>query len=132
MGIQLNRSFRRSKLAALARGRQAEAWARIFLMLKFYRILEKRRKARAGGVGEIDIIARRGGVLAFIEVKTRADQGRAAESLSWRQRQRLRRGAEAFLAGRPDLAKLVIRFDAILLAPGRWPRHVIDAWREED
>jgi len=132
MGLQLNRSDRRSKLAALARGRRAEALARILLIIKGYRILAKRRQAGGGGAGEIDIIARRGQVIAFIEVKARSDQERAALAISKRQRQRVMRGAEAFLAGRADLAGLAVRFDAILLAPGRWPRHIIDAWRDGD
>ncbi len=126
MGLQLNRSDRRSKLAALARGRRAEALARILLIIKGYRILAKRRQAGRGGAGEIDQ------VIAFIEVKARSDQERAALAISKRQRQRVMRGAEAFLAGRADLAELAVRFDAILLAPGRWPRHIIDAWRDGD
>ena len=130
MGAQLNPRPRRSKLAALARGRHAENWAALWLLLKGYRIVARRRKSRAAGAGEIDIIARKGGILAFIEVKARPDHLAASLAVTARQRQRLSRGAAAFLAGRPDLAGLAARFDAMLIAPGHWPRHMIDAWRD--
>jgi len=132
MGAQLNRRRRRSKLAALAFGRRAELWAVLLLRLKGYRILARRHRSRAAGRGEIDIIARKGGVIAFIEVKARRDLTAAAAALTPQQRARLTRGAAAYLAGRPALAGLAPRFDALLLAPGRWPRHVIDAWRENE
>jgi len=120
----------RSKSAALAFGRRAEGLAALLLRLKGYAILERRFAAASGGRGEIDIIARKGGVIAFIEVKARADLDQAALAVSARQRQRLLRGAEAYLAARPRLAHLSPRFDAWLAAPGCWPRHVIDAWRD--
>lgn len=123
--------IRRSKLAALAFGRRAEFVATLLLRLKGYAILERRFKAGAGGRGEIDIVARRGAVIAFVEVKARADLEQAALAISQRQRERLLRGAEAYLAARPRLAHLSPRFDAVLAAPGRWPRHLIDAWRED-
>ena len=123
--------IRRSKLAALAFGRRAEFVATCLLRLKGYAILERRLKSGSGGRGEIDIVARRGSVIAFIEVKARADLSAAAEAISPQQRQRLDRGAAAYLAKRRHLAHLSPRFDAVLAAPGRWPRHVIDAWRED-
>ncbi len=123
--------IRRSKLAALAVGRRAEFVAMLMLRLKGYAILERRFKAAAGGRGEIDIVARRGAVLAFIEVKARADLDQAAFAITPRQRERLLRGAEAYIAQRPRLAHLSPRFDAVLAAPGHWPRHVIDAWRDD-
>ncbi len=123
--------IRRSKLAALAFGRRAEFVATLLLRLKGYAILERRFAAGSGGRGEIDIVARRGSVIAFIEVKARADFEHAALAISRRQKDRLVRGAAAYLAKRPRLAHLSPRFDAVLAAPGRWPRHVIDAWRED-
>jgi putative endonuclease len=123
--------IRRSKLAALAFGRRAEFVATLLLRLKGYAILERRVKAGAGGRGEIDIVAKRGQVIAFIEVKARANLEHAALALSQRQRERLLRGAEAYLAARPRLAHLSPRFDAVLAAPGHWPRHLIDAWRDD-
>ena len=79
--------------------------------------------------GEIDILARRGKVLAVIEVKSRGEIGIAAAALAPRQRRRIARAAEAFLSSRPDLAVLDLRFDLMLVAPRRLPRHWSDAWR---
>lgn len=132
MEAKLNRSARRSKLAALGWGRRAESWAALWLMLKGYRILARRHKDRGSGAGEIDIIARKGGIIAFIEVKARRDFVTGVHSVTPRQIRRVSRGAEAFLARHPDLATLSPRFDAIVLVPGRWPHHIIDAWREPD
>ena len=80
-------------------------------------------------VGEIDLVVRRSGVLAIVEVKTRGTLADAAESIRPEQQARIRRATEWLLASRPDLAALTIRFDAVLVAPGRLPRHVADAWR---
>jgi putative endonuclease len=82
--------------------------------------------------GEIDILARRGGMLAAIEVKTRDDLAAAAGAVLPRQQRRIARAASAFLSGRPDLAGLALRFDVMLLAPRRLPRHLPDAWRADD
>jgi putative endonuclease len=81
--------------------------------------------------GEIDILAQRRGVLAIIEVKLRGDAGSAAAAVLPRQRRRITRAAAAFLAVRPDLAGLALRFDVMLVAPGRMPRHLADAWRAD-
>jgi len=79
--------------------------------------------------GEIDILARRGGVLAIIEVKSRRDLASAVAAVLPRQRRRIARAASAFLLMRPDLAELALRFDVMLVAPLRPPRHLADAWR---
>jgi putative endonuclease len=117
---------------ARRRGRWAERICLWLLRLKGYSIVAHGHvTGRGTGAGEIDIIARRGSVLAFIEVKARGKQSLAAAALSRNQRHRLTRAAAGFLARRPDLASCAIRFDAILLAPWHWPCHLIDAWREE-
>jgi putative endonuclease len=113
--------------AALARGRRAEALAAWRLRLAGWRILARNLKLPQG---EIDIVARRGGVVAFVEVKTRAEVAIAVEAVTARQRRRIRNAAAGFLALRPDLAGLVLRFDAVLVV-GAWPRHVPDAWRHD-
>lgn len=111
---------------AWSRGRRAETLAAWWLRLKGYRILARDLRTP---VGEIDIIARRGGVLAIVEVKARDNLAAAADSLRPRQQGRIERAAGAFLASRPALARLQPRFDVILMAPGRLPRHLPDAWR---
>ncbi len=80
-------------------------------------------------VGEIDLIARRGRIVVAIEVKARADAIRVAEVILRRQRNRIARTLEHFLQSRPDLGAAVLRFDVMLVAPGRWPRHLRDTWR---
>lgn len=118
--------------SARRRGRWAELVCLWLLRLKGYSIVAHGHvTGRGTGAGEIDIVARRGRLLAFIEVKTRSRRSLAAAAISRNQRHRLTRAAAAFLAGRSDLADCAIRFDAILLAPWHWPCHLIDAWREE-
>jgi putative endonuclease len=116
----------RERQQAWRRGRRGEALALLALRLAGYRILARDHRAAPG---EIDIIARRGRLLIFVEVKTRSDFALAAEALLARQRRRIARAAEGFLAGRPELSLCRCRFDVILIAPWRWPRHIPDAWR---
>jgi putative endonuclease len=71
-------------------------------------------------------------VLAVIEVKQRPDFDTAIIAIVPRQRRRIGRAAEAFLAGRPDLADLALRFDVMLVERWRLPRHLRDAWRSGD
>jgi putative endonuclease len=109
-------------------GHGAEALCIGTLMMRGYRILARRLRYP---VGEIDIVARRGGTLAIIEVKARSHIGDAAEAVGGRQRRRITRAAEWLLAERPDLAQLTLRFDVMLVAPWRWPHHLRSAWRQE-
>jgi putative endonuclease len=112
--------------AAHVAGLRAEALAALALRLKGYRLVARRMKTRAG---EIDLIARRGRSLVFVEVKARADFDGAAEALLARQRARLARAAELFVSTRPQWQAFDMRFDVVLVAPRRWPRHLVDAWR---
>lgn len=107
-------------------GRYAEALCRLALRLKGYRILATRLRTP---LGEIDIVARRGDVLAVVEVKARADWALANEAVSARQRGRLARAAHVYLSANPQYAALSLRFDAMLVTPWSWPRHLRDAWR---
>lgn len=118
----------KSRRAAERRGKSAERLCLWYLRLKGYRILARRYKTP---VGEVDLIARRGSVLAAIEVKARADLEIAGEAITPRQQRRVSRALTHFLGRRPDLAGLAARFDVMLVAPRRWPRHLSDAWREE-
>jgi putative endonuclease len=108
-------------------GRRGEWFCALWLMAKGYRLLGFRLKTAQA---EIDLLARKGGLVAVVEVKRRASLEDALEAVSARQRERLRRAAASLIARRPDLAGLPIRLDLMALAPRRWPRHIHDAWRE--
>ena len=107
------------------RGRGAETLACWYLRLHGWRILA--RRARVPG-GEVDIIARRGRTLAFIEVKARATEEAAAFALDdWRLR-RVAAAAER-LAARYMRDGDDVRIDALFIVPRRWPRHLANIWR---
>ena len=107
------------------RGRRAELIALLSLMLRGYRPVARNLKTP---VGEIDLVMRRGQMLAVIEVKTRGSYADAAEAILPQQQARIRRATEWLLASRPDLAQLTTRFDAVLVLPGRWPKHLEGAY----
>jgi putative endonuclease len=111
-------------LKARNTGRGAELLAALWLTARGYRILGFR--SRTHGV-EIDLLARRGRVLAVIEVKTRRDLAESLAAVTPAQQARLRRAGEAML-GRPGMGGLSVRLDLLALAPRRWPRHIRDAW----
>lgn len=118
---------RQTRQRAWRHGRTAETAAATLLRLTGWRVLARNFRCPAG---EIDIIARRRHILAFIEVKTRDELGMAGEAIGTNQRARIGRAAALFLARHPALASLDMRFDAILIRPWRWPVHIRDAWRE--
>lgn len=107
------------------RGRAGEGRAALWLQMKGWRILDRRRKTPAG---EVDLIAKRGNVVAFIEVKWRksaADLDHAIDEY------RLRRVAAATEAIAHEYASdgEDIRVDVLLLAPNTFPRHIVNAWQ---
>ncbi|WP_243450876.1 YraN family protein [Sphingosinicella sp. CPCC 101087] len=106
-------------------GRRAEWLAAWWLRLKGWRILAVRART---SVGEVDLVARRGRTLAFVEVKARSGEAAAGLALDdWRLR-RVARAAEA-LAPRYARAGDAIRIDALFIVPRRLPRHVENVWR---
>ncbi|HEX3858715.1 MAG TPA: YraN family protein [Pseudolabrys sp.] len=115
------RIARPEKIAAFRVGISAESRAAAYLVAKGYRILARRWKSPRG---EIDIVARRRKLLVFVEVKARATLDAAAEAVSERQRSRIAAAAEAWLATFPQPNVLDMRFDAVLVAPGKLPRHI--------
>ena len=123
---QTRQAVRRRRQRAQRHGRLAEWLCLWHLRLRGWRIVAHRWRCPSG---EIDILARRGGVLAVIEVKSRGEMDVAAAALPPRQRRRIARAAEAFLLSRPDLAGLDVRFDVMLVAGYRPPRHWHGAWR---
>jgi len=106
-------------------GRRAEAIAAWWLRLRGFSVLAARWRTK---VGEIDLVALRGDLVVFVEVKRRATLAAAAEAVTTTNRGRVVRAAEQYLARRPDLAGTTVRFDAVLLAPWSAPRHVEGAW----
>src|SRR5215468_10627474 len=102
-------------------GLSAETRAAALLMAKGFRIVARRWRSP---VGEIDLVARRGRLLVFVEVKARGGFDDAAEAVTERQRRRIASAAEAWLASHAADVGCDVRFDAVLVAPWRLPRHV--------
>jgi len=107
------------------RGRGAETLACWYLRLRGWRIVA--RRARVAG-GEVDIVARRGRTLAFVEVKARATEDAAAFALD---QYRLRRVAVAAERLAPRFMRVGddVRIDAMFIVPGRFPRHLPNVWQ---
>lgn len=103
----------------------AEWGCALYLRAKGYRLLARRFRTTAG---EIDLIALRKRTVVFVEVKARPTQAGAAESLSLRQRDRVRCAAYVFLARNPQWNGYDYRFDVVLMVPWRWPCHIVQAW----
>jgi putative endonuclease len=120
------KSGKPARVAAEKRGLRAETIAVWLLRLKGFRIVARRYRSPAG---EIDLIARRFGLLVFVEVKARANATEAAWSITPRQQQRISRAAEHYLATNPAYLKHDVRFDAILVTPGGWPKILTNAWQ---
>jgi putative endonuclease len=120
-----NSQTRNSRLGAELYGRRGEEVAAWYLRLKGYRIVATRVKTP---VGEIDLIARRFGTTAFVEVKARQHRGEEATALEAVNTSRISRAAQYYVARHPALAETPLRFDVIFLAPGTWPRHVKGAF----
>jgi putative endonuclease len=116
------------RVAAHLVGLSAESRAAAYLVAKGYRIVARRFRSP---VGEVDIVARRRAVLVFVEVKARNTLDDAALSLLPRQQQRIAAAAGAWLAAHPEDGESDIRFDAILVAPGKIPRHIPAAFETE-
>lgn len=104
------------------RGERAAAW---WLFLHGWRVLARRVKTPRG---EIDLVARRGRVVVFVEVKWRGSAAQLDMAIDEYRLRRVAAAAEAVAHrfARPDDA---VRIDVLLLAPGRWPRHIVNAWQ---
>jgi putative endonuclease len=113
------------RLAAFQRGLSAESRAAMLLIAKAYRILARRWKTP---FGEIDIVAGRRKTLVFVEVKARATLDEAIEAVSERSQRRIIDAAHMWLSQHPQHADADVRFDVIVVAPGKMPRHIINAF----
>ena len=117
-------SQRADRIGRYRRGRTSEHIAAALLIAKGYRILARRHRTPSG---EIDLIAKRGRRLAFVEVKARANRAEAEAALKAGQTQRMRRAADFWLSRHPRYDDFSIGFDAVFVLPWRWPIHVPDA-----
>ena len=115
----------RERVTAFRLGLSAESRAAMFLIAKGYRIVARRWKTP---FGEIDIVARRRRALVFVEVKARDRADEAAEAVTERTKRRIVAAAELWLAHHPDDNERDIRFDVMLVAPGRLPQHIANAF----
>jgi len=100
----------RARRAAHAFGLRAENVAALYLTLKFYRIL-----------------ARRGDSVVFVEVKARGEMDDALIAITPQKQRRFSRAAARWLAENPWAARYTLRADAVFVAPGEWPRHIVSA-----
>ncbi|MEE2951700.1 MAG: YraN family protein [Pseudomonadota bacterium] len=107
-------------------GRRAEWMAALALMVKGYWILSRRYKVKAG---EIDLIARRGDVVAIVEVKARTSIEAAMDAVGPFAQRRIEAAADHWLRQRPDYDRLSLRFDIVAVVPRRWPVHIPNAWQ---
>jgi putative endonuclease len=119
---------RPERVAAFGLGLSAESRAAAYLVAKGYRIAARRFRTP---FGEVDIVARRRGVLVFVEVKARSTLDAAAEALQVRQQRRIADAAAFWLSLNPHDVGSDIRFDAMLVAPGKIPRHIQAAFETE-
>lgn len=114
------------------RGLRAEIFAAWALRLKGYRVLARRvRPPRGSGAGEIDLVVRRGDIVAFVEIKARPSHAAGLYAILPQQQRRLMRAAEWFIKSHPGLSGCGLRFDAVVVRPRRWPVHLPDAWRAD-
>jgi putative endonuclease len=114
-----------ARVAAFRTGISAESRAAAYLMAKGYRILAKRFKTPHG---EIDLVAKKRNLVAFIEVKARASLDEAAYAVTPRQQARIIAAAQGWLVAHPEHAEFDLRFDVVLIAPRHLPRHLLAAF----
>lgn len=106
------------------RGARAEFIAALILTLKGYRVLVRRYKTP---VGEIDLIARRGRRVAFVEVKQRPSFEECEAAVTSQTRKRVRRAAAWWISRNSRYHEFDQGFDLIFVARGRIPRHLLNA-----
>jgi len=118
-------SMRQARVRAYRSGRSAETFAALLLRLQGHRIVARRYETP---VGEIDLVAIKGKRLAFVEVKRRKTADDAAFTVTAKQRRRIVRAAQYWLASHPGFAGHDIAFDVVLAAPWRFPRVIANAF----
>jgi len=115
----------RRRRRAFRLGIRAESLAAFYLRVKGYRILDRRYRCRAG---EIDIVARRGDDLCFVEVKARRTLTAAIEAVTPRAQRRIVTAARVWLSSHPGYERVSWRFDIVAIVPRALPRHIVAAF----
>lgn len=120
--------MRRRQAMADAQGRLAERRAEELLAAEGWAILGRRVRTPRG---ELDLVAERDGLVAFVEVKLRRRLDDAVHALSPRQRRRIADAAECWLAAHPSEGERGVRFDVVVLDGQRSIRRIADAFRPD-
>ena len=110
---------------ARRRGRVGEWLAALFLRCKGYRIIERNFRCKRG---EIDIVARTGDLVVFVEVKARLETAQAIDAVTGLAQRRIADAAQIWIGRQKAASRLSWRFDIVAISPGRWPRHFKDAF----
>lgn len=116
---------RTRKLRAYRLGFRGELLASLALMAKGYRIVARRYRTK---LGEIDLVARKGDLVAIVEVKARPTLDEAMDAIGREAEWRIEGAADLWLARQRDQARLSLRFDLVAVLPWRWPIHVEDVF----
>lgn len=114
-----------ARRAARDYGLQAETVATFWLRARLYQILDRNYRLKDG---EIDIVAKRGRTIAFVEVKARGDLDEARVAITAQKRRRISRAVNRWVATHPWAMGFTLRADAIFIAPGKLPRHLENAF----
>ena len=118
-----------ARLLAERRGRRAEDFAALALRLSGWRVVARRHKAKGG---EVDIIARRGDLIAMVEVKARRTEREAVDAVGPAAWRRIEAAGDDWLSRQKDATRLSIRYDLVAvltpLRPWRWPVRFSGAW----
>jgi putative endonuclease len=115
-----NRPAQQKRSKAEKSGRRGEWLAAMSLRLKGYRIIERGFRTK---LGEIDIIARKGNLIAVVEVKARRDVTAALNAVGVQSQHRIKNATDIWLSRQDDFAEISVRFDIIAVVPGKWPKH---------
>lgn len=121
----MNRPSTQTRRRAFKKGVIAEYICAIVLLLKGYSILKMRYKTK---VGEVDIIAKKGGALVFIEVKARPTLAQGLEAITPQAQQRIARAASLYVQKHPPYTGLTLRFDVMVWGRKFWPHHLVNAF----
>ena len=106
-------------------GMIAEYGAALYLILKDYSVLAMRYRIKEG---EVDLIIRRGRVIAFVEVKARADFATGFEAIDEMKLRKFRKAVDHWLMRNSWAETYTLRGDAVVICPWRIPHHIEDAF----